>query len=419
MNWTEQAETMTKVWADAQKKMWENWYELSQTAPPPLPAYGDMAKQWREMTTQSFEMWAANAEPTAKEISRRLFASQEAFVRFLKLSAEAWQKIAEKVASGEEWQTVLTEYTNQIRREMLEFPEKIQKNAKNIGELWQLYLTELQKSAQPWMQVWQQANGHVGQAIAGDGSAFAQVMKHYKDAYDHTFGHLLESPTLGYSRELNEKILRGFDTWQDLHQANGQYQILVTEAWVKAFEQFQRELVALAEKGEAITSLEQLVNQWYNVADESFIEVFRSEAYIRAQGQLLSASLNFRIIQREIVELFLKINDLPTRTEVDQAHRNIYEQRKEIKALKKMVAQLSDAQQQASTQTELQKAQQTITGLQAEVNTLKETLAEVSAQAGQVTILQAEIKGLKAAVEKPAKLKPSTTRKASKQSEGA
>ena len=39
------------------------------------------------------------------------------------------------------------------------------------------------------------------------------------------------------------------------------------------------------------------------------------------------------------MEVFLKMNDLPTRSEVDEIHRNVYELRKEIKSLKKALAE--------------------------------------------------------------------------------
>jgi class III poly(R)-hydroxyalkanoic acid synthase PhaE subunit len=136
----------------------------------------------------------------------------------------------------------------------------------------------------------------------------------------------------------------------------------VAEAWLKLFERFQKELVALAEKGEKIESLERLANFWIELADQVFIEVFRSERYILAQGELLRASMAFRIQQRRIIELGLKSLDLPTRSELDAAHRQSYNQRNALKRLKKEVAELAEARQ-------------TIATLQAEVAALGQAVA--------------------------------------------
>jgi len=49
--------------------------------------------------------------------------------------------------------------------------------------------------------------------------------------------------------------------------------------------------------------------------------------------------MTYRLQQQQLVEVFLKMNDLPVRSEVDEVHRSIYELRKEIKSLKKALAE--------------------------------------------------------------------------------
>jgi hypothetical protein len=174
---------------------------------------------------------------------------------------------------------------------------------------------------------------------------------------------------LGYTRELNEKMLKGFDAWQDFRRASFEYQTLLANTWVRAFEKLMQELLVLAQQERPIQSLRELVLLWNNVADPVFIEVFRSEKYIRIQGKLLNTAMAYRIHRREILELVLKILDMPTRTEVDEAHRSLYEQRKEIKALKKAVAET------ASIRAELAEARHSIAELRQEIKALQSALS--------------------------------------------
>ncbi len=44
----------------------------------------------------------------------------------------------------------------------------------------------------------------------------------------------------------------------------------------------------------------------------------------------------------KLVRFHLKMYDLPTRSEVDEIHRSIYELRKEVKSLKKSLSRISD-----------------------------------------------------------------------------
>lgn len=371
--WGEQVETMARVWTDAQKKMWESWYDLARTAPTP-PFYPDWADQWRKFAAQGFEAWTANAEPTAKDAAERLFASQNTLMHFWEFAFNAWKALAAKMEAGEDWQSVPREFAEQLRQQLLQSPGATRQISQDMSELWQFYLGELNKLAQPWLRSSQLAHGHLGQAITGNGSELIDLTNLYWDAYERTFGRLVESPSLGYTRELNEKLLKGFDAWQDFRRASFEYQTVLADTWVQAFEKLMKELLVLAEKDQPIQSVRQLVLLWNNVADPIFIEVFRSEKYIRIQGQLLNTAMAYRIHRREILELVLKILDMPTRSEVDEAHRSVYEQRKELKALKKTVAET------ASIRTELEAARRSITELRQEVKALQETLAQVTTQ---------------------------------------
>ncbi|MBE7551317.1 MAG: class III poly(R)-hydroxyalkanoic acid synthase subunit PhaE [Anaerolineales bacterium] len=371
--WSDQIETMTKAWVEAQKQMWEKWYDLARTAPAP-PFYADLAEPWQKVAAQGVEAWTATTEPTAKDVSERLAASQKSFVDFFQFLTDTWKVVAAKAASGEEWQNTLKTYTEQWRQQLLQSPETMRHINQDLTELWQLYLKEWNKLAQPWLHSSQLARGHLGQAITGNGSELIDLTNLYWDAYERTFGRLVESPSLGYTRELNEKLLKGFDAWQDFRQASFEYQVILADTWVQAVERMVKELVALTEKGQPIKSLRELALLWNSVADPVFIEVFRSEKYIQIQGRLLNTAMHYRLHQREIAELFLKTSDIAARSEVDEAYRNIYEQRKELKALKKVVAELSPAR------PELEEARQSIEALRQEVKALKEALAAITAK---------------------------------------
>ena len=418
MNWTDQTETMSKVWAEAQEKMWRSWFDLSQAAAPVSTSFfSGLADQWQEMASQGFKQWTAEAQPTAKQVADRLFAGQKASMRFLEFSIKAWQEMAKKVEAGQDWQSLLAAYGEQLQEQLIQGPEAMFRLAEDSDQLWQIYSEQIQQLISPWLNTWQQTLQHFGQ----NGAGMSELTKLYWDSYDQTFGRLVESPGFGYSRELDEKIRYSFKVWERYRQADFAYQLIVAEAWVKLFERFQQELIVLAQKGEKIERLEQLANFWIDLGDQVFIEVFRSERYILAQGELLSATMAYRIQQREIIELVLKAMDIPTRTEVDQVHRNVYQQRKEIKSLKKSLAAAARQQEdqtkkdKRAAQTKLNKARQTIKTLQEEVSALKDALSELTAETTQIAAIRQEIDALKQAA-KPARTartkKPSAPKKA-------
>lgn len=340
MHVNEQAEAMVKAFTEAQTKIWESWSDLVRAAPAPMPLYPGAADQWRKLAAQGVKAWTGETEQVVKDVAERLLGTQDVVMRFLEVSATAWKALAPKVDAGEDWQTILSSYTGYLRQQLLPSPQGMAKAVEDTDELWRLYLEEWQKLGQPWAESLRRAPWHFGQAAMGDGSALIQLTNLYWDSYERTFGRLLESPSLGHTREQNERLLKGFDAWLDFRRASLRYQVVLGEAWAHAFEQLMRKLVSLAEAGETVDSLRQLLSLWTDTMDEAFLDVFRSEEYIRIQGQLVNKAMAYRIQEREIVEAFLKTSHIPSRSELDEAYRSIYELRKEVKELRKALQEV-------------------------------------------------------------------------------
>ena len=335
MYWTEQTETMVKALADTQKQMWENWSHLMPGIPSPTSSNWAMTAQPPQAAIEGFKAWTAGSEHILKDVAERLRTSQDHMLRFLELSLRAWTAITPKTGSGEDRQTALQNYLGSLRQQLLQFPQEMQKALLDTNELWRLYREQWQGLSQPWAESLRQAPWHFGQASTGNGSALVAMPNLYWDAFEKTFGRLLESPSLGLTRELNQDMLKGFDAWLDYRRATFEYEATLGETWIHAFEEFMRQLVAQTEKGETIPSVKKLLFLWVEVVDRVFTDVFRSNEYVRIQGSLVNTATAYRLRERELVDAFLKTSHLASRSELDEAYRRIYELGKDVKELKK------------------------------------------------------------------------------------
>jgi polyhydroxyalkanoate synthase subunit PhaE len=345
MLWTA---AMLKVMTEAQMKMWESWLDVLRNVPAsprlvgPLTPLGGVA-------AQGLKNWPEDIGHVAKDVAERLLISQHVVMRMLQFSINAWRAIVPKLQSGEDWQASLRNYSEQVRQQVLQFPQGMTQAAQDSAELWRLYLEEWQKLVQPWADSLQRAPWHLGQAAAGSGSALLEMMNLYWDAYERTFGRCLESPSLGHTRELSQDLIKGFHVWVDSRRASFEYQILLAEAWGRAFEQYMRQLVSLAEKGEPVQSLRQLMYVWIDVIEDVFTGLFRSEVYLQRQAQLVNTVTAYRLIEQQLVEAFSKTSHLPSRSELDEAYRRIYELRREMRELKKTLHEIKTQSSPAAT----------------------------------------------------------------------
>ncbi len=335
MSGNTQARTMMDVWLEAQKQMWDSWTQTAQIASSSALFSPGLIDQWRKMATQGLEAWTTMAVPSSQNVSRQIIAAQAATIRFLEISTEAWTAMLPKLETGGDWESILRSYTEQFSQQLVQMPKGMFDSSQDMSELWKLYIEEVKDVVQPWAETFQHSPLHIGEAMSGSGSELIELTKLYWDAYERTFGRLVESPRMGFTRELDEKMLRGFDAWTDFRRASLDYQLILSAAWSRVFERVMRELITLTAQGKPLQSLRDLMRLWTEVADRELEEAFKSDAYIQAQERLFNATMRYRIREQSIVETYLKMSYIPTRSEVDEIHRSIYELRKEVKALKK------------------------------------------------------------------------------------
>jgi class III poly(R)-hydroxyalkanoic acid synthase PhaE subunit len=213
------------------------------------------------------------------------------------------------------------------------------KATQNQVELWQIYVKGLQKLGQLWAELLRQSLESGIGMVVGERSPLLELTDLYWNIYEKTFGSVLQSPSLGYTREFNNKLLKGFDAWTNFSKASFDYQVVLLDVWLKAFEELLRELASSEEKGETVQDWRQLLPVWSRVFDQVFAQTFRSEDALEVRGNFLNSAMTYRLYQQQLMEVFLKMYDLPTRSEIDEVHRSIYELRKEIKSLKKALAE--------------------------------------------------------------------------------
>lgn len=343
MDWQKQAETMMSTWTEAQKKMWESWADLVQVNSTSNQFYPNMMDQWRWLAEQSMQAWVTNSGPTIKGVAEQWSASQTSMMRFLELSSKAWQVIAPKIEAGEDWQSVLRQYSDQWFQQLVGGPTGFMSANKDINQLWRFYIEEWQKLSTPWAQSLGQTPWQFVQSLTGPESELAELSRLHWDAYERSFGRMTETPRMGFSRELTDKLINSFDTWVQFRKSSADYHVLLARTSAQAFEQVMQELVAMSGRGEKIDSIRQLMNLWMDTIDQTFSKLYKTEEYLNVQRDLSSAVMTYRIKEQEIVEIMLKMVNLPTRGELDDAYRSLYELRKEVKQLKKALKERDGA----------------------------------------------------------------------------
>lgn len=370
MQWDKGTEQLLNGWLQSQQKLWGNWWEMmagstqnghpgtgngaatSEQAAinfnPMVEIWSSMAEGWRTYLQQSLPAYAPQMQDAVRLSMEQFLASQSHTQQILRMSVEAWQAIMATATSPAEWQQGLATYLHALREQLMA-GFHVGSMTQNSTELWQIYTQEMQKLTQPWISLWLQGPQLGMAATPRQGtSALADMTNLYWDAFNQTLGRMANMPSMGLLREFNDKVNRGFLYWQENQRVNAEYQQLLVNTLVSAFEAFMQKLLEMAEAGKPIDSQSKLTTLWVEVADEQFLQLFHSEHYAEVQSRFVNSSMALRRQQRELVEVLLRMNNLPTQSALDEAHHNIFLLRKEIKALKKAVHALGAATPEAT-----------------------------------------------------------------------
>lgn len=347
-----QTDSMMNSWLDAQQQWVESWSRMMQPVVDPFlngitaanPFLPGAMGQWQEAVNRSTHAVNDTSAATAQAVSNQLLVAQKQMLQLVQMVTEAWKALAAAGKDPSAWQRDLERFTEQARSQMMDAYAGNLGTGSAVTQLWQQYLAEMTKLAMPWQTVWQNAPAAWG---APNVTTVADIMTSYVDAnlkaFDESYGRFLTAPTLGLNRNWLAQLNQGFKVWMETRALEYQYQLMVSDAWAAAFRALMEKLVVKAQEGKSVESLRELVDLWVEVADSKFFDLFHSDEFAALQGKYLNSSMALKRTQRELLEIWLRANDLPTRSDLDEAHRELYNLRKEVKALKKSLDQMAAA----------------------------------------------------------------------------
>lgn len=148
----------------------------------------------------------------------------------------------------------------------------------------------------------------------------------------------MSMPTFGLAREAQERQQRLARALVEMAEAERGYQALLLKASQLALSKFEAKLAERDAPGRQVRSGRELYDLWIDAAEEGYAEVAMSPEFRRAYADMVSAQMKVRQgVQRE-VELLSGQFGMPTRSEIDSAHRRIAELTRRLAALEERVA---------------------------------------------------------------------------------
>ena len=349
MDWTQQTDELMKGWTEAQKQFWSSWMGLLGTAQ--LGSMSSMfdPNQWMKTFTDT---WSASKGGASGHVAGNLLGTPEIMMRSMNLLMQAWQAVAPNVEAGKPWKPDLEQLLERWRQEMADLPQRKGATATEFADLATTLFERWSPMTGPWMAMVGQAMaaGHPGAAFLGGSAGLNRVMGFDEGVAPILMG-LGELPRGTVVREKMGKMLKAADALTDLRASQREYHSAMENSLAKSIERTMAKLATMSEKGEKITSVRDLMRTWFTTADSTLNEVFTSPEFTAVQGKMTTALMTYKIRQRDAFEVIYAALELPTRSEVDEAYRDIHALKKEIRMLNRKVKELTGSTKEKSRKT--------------------------------------------------------------------
>lgn len=152
-------------------------------------------------------------------------------------------------------------------------------------------------------------------------------------------GNWLHMPAFGFAREHQERLQALAEAQLEVQEAGNAYNTLLLKSSEAAFAVFERMLSEREAPGLQITSARALFDLWVDAAEQAYAEMALSKEYRTAYGNLANAQMKLRAGVQKEVELASASLGMPTRSELDGAHRKIVELERSLRRLRDQLEQ--------------------------------------------------------------------------------
>lgn len=203
-------------------------------------------------------------------------------------------------------------------------------------------------------RAWKQALGAAGEnpfpemfrAMRGQGQQgldqWIEDASPFLEAFKREGLSWLGLPAFGFAREHQERWQALAAAQLDYQDRSAAYNALMLKAAQRAYEVFEDRLAARAKQPDAkLKSARALFDLWIDAAEEAYAEIALSPEFREVYGKLVDAQMRVRAgVQKQVEQAAAQLG-MPTRTEVDAAHRKIAELERQVRRLRDAVATIS------------------------------------------------------------------------------
>lgn len=353
MDWMNQMNQMNQFWNNWMQQhqgqnLWNNWMEymtptkMNNNWKEATEGWTELFNQYQELIKTSFSDLQQNMQSsTTKDAYNNMVNMASGYNKFYQLWAPFWKSIQDKTFNAEAFKKSMNaEAYKEAVDQMFGF---MPDGSKEYSEQMQSWMTESLKQSMTMGKDFY--NNSMSQMKAMnpfmDGTQlFSNLLMSYNQATDWFKNAVSPIARMATPNQFTKTAYE----WSDIMDQMAVYQIKNAELQYMIYmtsnevmEHLVNNISTKIEKGEKVESVMALYQEWLNISDQTFVKLFEGEAYAKLMGE--TSALQLKLKKEMELQMEKSMAGLPvaTKSELDELYKVIYDLKKEVRQLEKMM----------------------------------------------------------------------------------
>jgi hypothetical protein len=326
-NFMNQMQNMNPFNMDAWKKGTESW--------------NGIFNQYNEMLKGNMADWQKNFQTgTVQDAYSNMVNVAEGFTRFYEMWMPLWKSVQDKSFNME----MFKEWANPVM-----YKELMDKYFGFMPESSRQYMQNMSTLMQDGMKQMNAMGGNNFQQMRGmmngmPGMNTSEMFGNMLNGYNSIYGSLNDAfAPLTKMMPANQQTKTMME-WNDISNRmmvynikNAELQYMIYSNGSKVMDKLAENIMQKIENGGEFASMMALYQEWLNISDKVYVGLFESDEYSKLMAEVSSLQLKLR---KDIeIQLEKTLVGLPvaTRSEMDEMYKTIYDLKKQVRQLEKML----------------------------------------------------------------------------------
>lgn len=327
-NWFNGLQNWNKMFnMDSWKQATENWTGIF--------------TQYNDILNNSFTKMQENLQnSTTQDVYKNMMNATEGFTKFYEMWMPMWKSIQDKTFNMDVYKQMMNPaaYKDMMDKYFGFMPETARQYAQQASEMFQ---NNFKQFSQNGMANYQQMRNMFSNAMPVNASeVFGNIMNGY-----NTFYNNMNEAVAPFTKMMTPNAqTKTLTEWQDLSNRiaiynikNAELQYMMYTQGAKVMDNLAQNVANKIEKGQEVNSVMALYQEWMNISDKTFVELFESDEYSELMAEVSAMQLKLRKDVEVQMEKFMTGIPVATRSEMDEMYKTIYDLKKQVRQMEKML----------------------------------------------------------------------------------